>query len=107
MNSRDTTLERVMPHSEQLEQVVLGSILAGHKKSQDVLDSLETGDFFDGRHRVIFARMLEMRQAEGITLGQDEASSLIYGMPKAAFERGAVSKQYSLANMADAMLDHA
>ena len=49
--------------------------------------------------------LLEMRQAEGITLGQDEASSLIYGMPKAAFERGAVSKQYPLGSMADAMLD--
>jgi two-component system chemotaxis response regulator CheB len=48
--------------------------------------------------------LLEIRQAEGTTLGQDEASSLIYGMPRAAFERGAVMRQYSLARMADAIL---
>ncbi len=40
--------------------------------------------------------MLEMRNAGAITLGQDEASSLIYGMPRAAFERGAVAHQHSL-----------
>jgi two-component system chemotaxis response regulator CheB len=39
-----------------------------------------------------------------VTLGQDEASSLIYGMPRVAFERGAVMHQYPLARMADAIL---
>ena len=38
--------------------------------------------------------MLELRQAGAATLGQDEESSLIYGMPRAAFERGAVMRQY-------------
>ena len=49
--------------------------------------------------------LLDMRNAGAITLGQDEASSLIYGMPRAAFERGAVMRQYSLSHMADAILD--
>jgi two-component system, chemotaxis family, protein-glutamate methylesterase/glutaminase len=49
--------------------------------------------------------LLELRQAGAITLGQDEASSLVYGMPRAAFERGAVMRQYSLTHMADAILD--
>ena len=49
--------------------------------------------------------MLEMRQAGAITLGQDEASSLIYGMPRVAFERGGVMRQYPLSHMADAILD--
>ena len=40
-----------------------------------------------------------------VTLGQDEASSLIYGMPRAAFERGAVMHQFPLSHMADAILD--
>ena len=48
--------------------------------------------------------MLELRRARAITLGQDEASSLIYGMPRAAFERGAVMHQYSLTKMSDAIL---
>ena len=29
----------------------------------------------------------------GITLGQDEASSVVYGMPKVAFEMGHVMEQ--------------
>jgi two-component system chemotaxis response regulator CheB len=49
--------------------------------------------------------MGELRKAGVQTLGQDEESSLIYGMPRAAFERGAVMRQYPLARMADAILD--
>ncbi len=40
--------------------------------------------------------LLAMRQAGASTLGQDAASSLIYGMPKAAFELGAVERQLPL-----------
>jgi two-component system chemotaxis response regulator CheB len=36
----------------------------------------------------------------GRTLGQDEASSVVYGMPKAAFEWGYVQRQVSLQDMA-------
>ena len=44
-------------------------------------------------------------QAQAITLGQDEATSLIYGMPRVAYERGAVMYQVALPSMADAILD--
>ena len=37
-----------------------------------------------------------MRQGGCITLGQDEASCVVYGMPKAAFDMGAVSQQLPL-----------
>jgi two-component system chemotaxis response regulator CheB len=40
--------------------------------------------------------LLAMRRAGAATLGQDEATSLIYGMPKAAFEIGAVERQVPL-----------
>ena len=46
------------------------------------------------------AKLLEMRKAGARTLGQDEASCVVYGMPKAAFNMGAVEKQVSLTNMA-------
>jgi two-component system chemotaxis response regulator CheB len=46
-----------------------------------------------------------MRQAGATTLGQDENSSLIYGMPRVAFERGGVMSQHSLSHMAEAILD--
>ena len=41
-----------------------------------------------------------MKQKGSPTLGQDEKTSIVYGMPKAAFERGAVDKQIPLYNMA-------
>lgn len=46
------------------------------------------------------AKMLEMRKAGARTLGQDEASCVVYGMPKAAFNMGAVERQVSLQDMA-------
>ena len=46
-----------------------------------------------------------MRNAGATTFGQDEASSLIYGMPRAAFERGAVMHQHPLTHIADAIMD--
>jgi len=45
--------------------------------------------------------LLEMRNAGATTLGQDESSSIVYGMPKAAMMAGAVQKQVSLSNMAE------
>jgi two-component system, chemotaxis family, protein-glutamate methylesterase/glutaminase len=36
----------------------------------------------------------------GLTLGQDEGSSVVFGMPKAAFEMGHVSQQVALCDMA-------
>ena len=36
----------------------------------------------------------------GITLGQDEASCVVYGMPKVAFELGHVTQQVGLEDMA-------
>jgi two-component system chemotaxis response regulator CheB len=40
--------------------------------------------------------LLAMRRKGARTIGQDEASSVVYGMPKVAWELGAVEKQCSL-----------
>jgi two-component system, chemotaxis family, protein-glutamate methylesterase/glutaminase len=87
--------------------------MTGHRPSVDVLFSsavrapgknivaaILTGMGKDGAQG-----MLELRNAGAITLGQDEASSLVYGMPKAAFEKGAVMQQHPLSHMAEAILD--
>ena len=37
--------------------------------------------------------LLDMRKSGARTIGQDEESSVVYGMPKAAFNIGAVEKQ--------------
>ena len=47
--------------------------------------------------------LAEMRKQGAWTLGQDEKSSIVYGMPRAAFELGAVQKQVSLEDMASEM----
>ncbi|PCI44482.1 MAG: chemotaxis response regulator protein-glutamate methylesterase [Alphaproteobacteria bacterium] len=44
--------------------------------------------------------LLAMRGSGAVTLGQDEASSIVYGMPKAAMMAGAVEKQVPLSRMA-------
>lgn len=40
--------------------------------------------------------LLSMRRKGSRTIGQDQASSVVYGMPKAAFDIGAVEIQASL-----------
>jgi two-component system chemotaxis response regulator CheB len=48
--------------------------------------------------------LLQMREAGAHTLGQDEASSVVYGMPKMAWLRGAVVQQAPLSALARHML---
>lgn len=43
----------------------------------------------------------EIRSAGGMTLGQDEASSIVYGMPRVAWESGNVHRQVPLEKMAE------
>ena len=90
-----------------------GPTVSGHRPSVDVLfksvakvaGKNAVGVILTGMGKDGAAGLLEMRMAGAITLGQDEHSSLIYGMPRAAFERGAVMKQFSLSHMADAIVD--
>ena len=49
------------------------------------------------------AGLLEMKKRGAKTLGQDEATSIVYGMPKSAFDCGAVDAQIPLNEMAAAI----
>lgn len=40
--------------------------------------------------------LLKMRRAGAYTIGQDEASCVVYGMPQVAYQRGAVARQLPL-----------
>ena len=64
-----------------------------------------TGVILTGMGRDGARGLLAMRQAGGRTLGQDEASCVVYGMPKAAFELGAVERQLPLHRLAPAILE--
>jgi two-component system chemotaxis response regulator CheB len=90
-----------------------GPTVSGHRPSVDVLfrsvarvaGKAAIGVILTGMGKDGSSGLLDMRNAGAITLGQDEHSSLIYGMPRAAFENGAVMKQSALSHMADAILD--
>ena len=51
--------------------------------------------------------MLRMRQAGARTFGQDEASCVVYGMPREAFLIGAVEEQYPLEEISRKVLQAA
>ena len=81
-----------------------GEPVNGHCPSVDVLfqsvakgaGAQAVGVILTGMGRDGAAGLLAMRQAGARTLGQDAASSLVYGMPKVAHELGAVERQAPL-----------
>jgi two-component system, chemotaxis family, protein-glutamate methylesterase/glutaminase len=81
-----------------------GDTVNGHCPSVDVLfhsvakaaGPHALGVILTGMGRDGAAGLLAMRQAGARTLGQDAASSLVYGMPKAAHAVGAVERQAPL-----------
>jgi two-component system chemotaxis response regulator CheB len=89
-----------------------GELVNGHRPSVDVLfnsvvkavGGRALGVILTGMGRDGAAGLLAMRQAGATTLGQDEASSVVYGMPKVAFELGGVEKQVSIQKLAPAIL---
>lgn len=50
--------------------------------------------------------LLEMRQMGSLTLAQDEASCVVFGMPKEAIERGAAVRTLPLNRMAAEIMNH-
>ena len=85
----------------------------GHRPSVDMLfDSMArafgakaVGVILTGMGRDGAQGLKMIRDCGGATLGQDEASCVVYGMPRAAFELGAVERQVSLAHIGAAALD--
>lgn len=89
-------------HTNDNEQV------NGHRPSVDVLfESIANqyknralGIVMTGMGRDGAAQLAEMRKQGAYTLAQDEESSVVYGMPKVAYEYGGVQKRVSLKDMA-------
>lgn len=95
-------------------KVFQGDKVSGHCPSVDVLfhslaeqaeeramGVILTGMGYDGAKG-----MAMMRRKGAITLGQDEKSSVVYGMPKAAYELNGVTKQSSLELMGHTLLSY-
>ena len=84
----------------------------GHRPSVDVLfnsvaasaGASAVGLILTGMGQDGAAGLLAMRKAGAHTFGQDEASCVVYGMPKAAKAIGAVERELPLAKLSHAIL---
>jgi two-component system chemotaxis response regulator CheB len=82
--------------------------VSGHRPSADVLFASVAkayanhalGVIMTGMGRDGAAELGTIYQEGGMTLGQDEKSAVVYGMPRVAYELGHVMEQVSLENMA-------
>jgi two-component system chemotaxis response regulator CheB len=85
-----------------------GDKVNGHCPSVDILFESVAKEAGENAVGVILTGMgydgakglMSMRRKGARTLGQDEKSCVVYGMPKVAFNIGAVEKQSSIDNMA-------
>lgn len=81
----------------------------GHRPSADVLFESVANEYKNHALGVIMTGMgrdgavqlAEMRREGAWTIGQDSQSSIVYGMPRVAWELGAVQKQCPLSQIAD------
>jgi len=90
-------------------RTVMSEPVSGHRPSVDVMFSSVAknigpkaiGVLLTGMGRDGALGLKEMREIGAYTIGQDEATSVVYGMPRAAFECGAVKTQLPLEKIAD------
>jgi two-component system chemotaxis response regulator CheB len=88
--------------------------VSGHRPSVDVLfrsvahaaGANAVGIILTGMGRDGAAGLLEMRRAGASTIGQDEASCVVYGMPKAAHDCGATEIELPLNKIPGQVLHH-
>ena len=94
-------------------RLVAAEPVNGHRPSVDVLfDSVvrtagkaALGVILTGMGRDGAQGLLSMRKAGAATIGQNEASSVVYGMPRVAHEIGAVEKQLPLERIGSEVID--
>lgn len=101
--------------SHYLAELADGPLVSRHRPSVDVLfrsaaqaagaDAL--GILLTGMGNDGAQGLLEMRREGAFTIAQDEASSVVFGMPKEAIALGAVHEVLPLGRIAAAILDRA
>jgi two-component system chemotaxis response regulator CheB len=88
-------------------------LVSGHRPSADVLfesvarayTNHALGVIMTGMGRDGAQQLGNIYKEGGMTLGQDEKSAVVYGMPRVAYELGHVMEQVSLDNMARRICD--
>ena len=99
--------------AQYVVEVADGPLISRHRPSVDVLfrsvaqnaglnavGVIMTGMGNDGAEG-----LLEMKRSGAYTLAQDEASCVVFGMPKEAIERGAVDRVVNISGIAAAILN--
>ena len=89
-----------------------GALVSGHRPSVDVLfrsvakaaGANAVGVILTGMGRDGAEGMLAMRQAGAFTIGEDERSCVVYGMPRAAKELGATAVELASSRIAGELL---
>ena len=105
----------------EVERKALGAVVhlsdsplvSGHRPSADVLfasvalayQNRALGVIMTGMGRDGAAQLGTIYKEGGMTLGQDEKSSVVYGMPRVAWEMGYIMEQVSLNSMARRICD--
>lgn len=84
--------EKVSGHCPSVDVLFRSVAKAAGSKAVGVILTGMGGDGAKG--------LLEMRNAGALTVGQDKASCVVYGMPKVAYEIGAVQQQASITAIA-------
>ncbi|HEY5586621.1 MAG TPA: chemotaxis response regulator protein-glutamate methylesterase [Ruminiclostridium sp.] len=85
------TGDKVNGHCPSVD-VLFNSV--AEKAGSSAIGIILTGMGYDGAKG-----LMKMKQRGAFTIGQDEQSSVVYGMPKVAYDIGAVTKQASLRNI--------
>lgn len=89
-----------------------GEKVSGHCPSVDVLFNSvaqaagknSVGIILTGMGKDGAQGLMDMKKAGAYTIGQDEKSSVVYGMPMVAYNIGAVAVQASIENIADILI---
>lgn len=92
-------------------RLIEGPLVSGHRPSVDVMfrSALPlarrcTATILTGMGRDGADGLLELRRAGAATFGQNEATSMVYGMPKVAYDIGAVEAQLPIHEIGPRML---
>ena len=107
-------MEVVRSGSNYIVQCHPGAKVSGHCPSVDVLFNSIAKNVSIKKVGIIMTGMgsdgakglLEMRQKGAFTIGQDKESCVVYGMPRVAFNIGAVCTQASCDNIPSVLLNH-
>lgn len=76
-NVNDNLIQRVIPHSEEAEQSVIGSMLRDKDAVVAAAEMLTPDDFYERRYSLMFEAMLElsMRMRRSISLPYQTVSA--------------------------------